>query len=588
MKLSPAGYILVAADNIRVPVKAYSFSSNYAALPETYISVLQRELEVPLAVTTKSSTTDASDEGAKEANSSYWKFLQNLSESITKSVIKSYTPDTYLLTSQWGQSDPYNKLNPLVGDERAITGCTQTAIAQIMYYHEHPATGSGVFTQSWNGQTLTAGLNRPFNWDNMVDVGLSGDVHQQDEIAALMRDLGVLNDANYGVGGTSASFNRNDFKRAFGYDEIMSMYITNGMFFDTIRSELDALRPILLELPGHFTVADGYESDASGKSIHVNMGWNGSYDAFYVLDETIVTYYTFSPDHTIYYNIRPCESESCLDPYEPLGGGQTPVFQNSLNDTSLFGTDRIRIDGYDPDGDDISFSTSSSCIGLLASMESNVLALTVQEQDKFCRVRVQIADGDGMTTETFNVLTVENGYFIGASHKLTGMFEGQSDQQEFTVYLSGETTIGGTRGYSNQAFYLWVNNTDGALVIDGDEYEFTHAFSPGFYTVVASLKSLGSYSYPYNSDSADFVLSVVTEDVSVAGVADILGISLTLSAGDVNDDNTISLADTITALQLMTGSEPSSVNTSGDVDGDGLIGLAEAIFTLNSIANESN
>ncbi len=74
-------------------------------------------------------------------------------------------------------------------------------------------------------------MNRPFNWDIMSENGLSGSPYQQDEIAALMRDLGVLNNASYGTAGTSASFNINDFERAFGYAPISTMRSSHGNFF---------------------------------------------------------------------------------------------------------------------------------------------------------------------------------------------------------------------------------------------------------------------------------------------------------------------------------------------------------------------
>jgi Peptidase C10 family len=114
-------------------------------------------------------------------------------------------PDTWLLTTKWNQPYPYNRLNPKYGDTLTITGCVQTALAQIMKYHGHPSSGSGVFTHTWNGQTLTAVMNRPFNWSaipNSVNGGVKQ--YQQEEVAALMRDLGILNQANFGTGETSA------------------------------------------------------------------------------------------------------------------------------------------------------------------------------------------------------------------------------------------------------------------------------------------------------------------------------------------------------------------------------------------------
>ena len=314
-KLSPKGYILVAGDTIRVPVKGYSMNSDFTELPTAYVDNLFNELgfQAP-AGPQRSAPPD-------NTNAPYWDFLtqQRTSSGAARS---GYLPDTALLTTHWNQGYPYNKLNPSVDGDLTLTGCVQTAVAQLMKYHAHPASGSGVYTHAWNGQTLTAVMNRPFNWAHMPNT-VDGSVpeYQQDEVAALMRDLGILNRANFGVSGTSASFRENDFERAFGYAPILNMHISNGAFFDTIKSEIDAMRPLLLEMPGHLTVADGYASDGTGRKIHINLGWGGAYDDYYYLDQTIIAgTLSFPPDHNIAYNIRPCEGAEC-NPYSPAAGG---------------------------------------------------------------------------------------------------------------------------------------------------------------------------------------------------------------------------------------------------------------------------
>jgi hypothetical protein len=171
----------------------------------------------------------------------------------------------------------------------------QTAIAQLLRYYEHPEKGSGVFTYSWNGQTLKAVLNRPFNWDIMPDKA-NGSVpkYQRDEVATLMRDIGILNRANFGITSTSSSFRTYEFARAFGYAPISTMEISNPAFFTTIKIEIDNMRPVLLSMPGHLVVADGYASDGAGKKIHLNLGWDGAYDNYYFLIRQM------SLDHTLF------------------------------------------------------------------------------------------------------------------------------------------------------------------------------------------------------------------------------------------------------------------------------------------------
>ena len=49
------------------------------------------------------------------------------------------TPIAPLLNSQWNQDQPYSDQCPVVNGKRAATGCSITAMAQIMYYYRWPA-----------------------------------------------------------------------------------------------------------------------------------------------------------------------------------------------------------------------------------------------------------------------------------------------------------------------------------------------------------------------------------------------------------------------------------------------------------------
>jgi len=302
MVLDKGGYILIPAVQILPPVKAYSLNSNFDTLPDWYKQFLTDELKVFCK-------TERNRSYKEDKNISKWDFL--LSYKKGKSL--RYKPDTFLLTTKWNQSYPYNKKFPKIGDETVVTGCTQIAEAQIMKYHKHPQYASGVAEHTWNSQEFKAILYKNYNWDNMPDVadGLTPE-YMQDEISLLLRDLSIANKAYYGLGGTSTSMSTEALMDNFGYATGIKR-MTNGNeteFFTTLKNEIDNERPVLLHLPNHATVADGYASDPTGKKIHVNMGWGGHNDDYYYLNETIITdQYTFSPNLSITYNIKPCSPE---------------------------------------------------------------------------------------------------------------------------------------------------------------------------------------------------------------------------------------------------------------------------------------
>lgn len=571
--LAPRGYILIAGDDNRVPVKGYSLSTTFNDLPPAYVDVLYSELGVSAIPVAKSTSL------SENSNAPYWQFLTQTSPPVAQA---SYVSGTFLLTTRWGQGTPYNKFMPLIGDENTLTGCVQTAIAQLMRYHQHPQMGSGTFSQSWSGQTYGTSMARPFNWGNMPNSALGSDVYQQDEIAALMRDIGVMNSADYGLEATSAAFYTNRFERAFGYAPVSSMSSSHADFFSTIRSEIDVLRPLLLSLPGHLTVADGYAADGTGKKIHVNMGWNGADDDYYYLDEDLYAGgYTFSPNHTIYYNLKPCEGAEC-QPYSPEGNGITPQINSSLDDMALSGATNLRIDGYDLDGDTVSFSAGSTCNSLGVAMAGNILTITSTVPDMYCRVRVLNQSQDGAAYKTFGVLTVDEGDYIGSEYDINGQFADGTEIDTYKVYLNGATTISGNRGYSNQAFFIWVKDEQGSTtVVASTDSAISHTFSPGYYQLSASLRSpTGSY-YDYNADMSNYILSIST-DVSIEDMAVSLG--LFRHPGDVDGDGNVTLADVILSLSILSGMTAVDDMAVADVDFDGKIGLGDVIYSLRANA----
>ena len=529
MQLNPRGYIIVAADTIRTPIKAYSFTSDFENLPPNYVNALKQDLYVPeQAPSTEQilSLPSAEFSSPENTNQPYWQFLTLDTVSSHRELASvsprqtSYTPGDYLLDTQWNQTYPYNKLNPRDGSEPTLTGCTQTAMAQIMRYHEHPETGSGVFLYDWNGQTLRAVMNRPFNWQEMPDqIDGSGAEYKQNEIAALMRDLGIMNEANFGTDSTSAVFRRNKFERAFGYAPVQSMESDNASFIETIVNEIEQERPVCLFLPGHVTVADGYMSDGTGKKVHINLGWGGSHDDFYYLDETIhAGDYEFSPNHTIYYDIRPCEGEEC-NPYPPEDNANPPEIVSDLENMVLSSNKTLRIDARDPDGKEVTLSASSSGQYLQTSLNNNLLTLTPQKNEMLEKIELRAESADGTTQESFKVLVQDNIEHIGKEYNIDGKFADTGEVDEYQTYLQGEISISGDRGYSNHALYIWVEDQHGNRVFSPQDQAISGSVPAGTYTIFASLQNPSSGRYYYLRDKEDYILRVSNKDLQIADVA---------------------------------------------------------------------
>jgi hypothetical protein len=328
MELDGGGFILISASKNLTPIKAYALSGSYDGLPPGYKDFLVKELEAN--VRALSILARAPQSVRATENQERWDFLLNLSSVRTP---LAYTPETYLLSTRWNQSTPYNKFLPDVGGTKVLAGCVNVALGQIMRYHGYPAAGSGVSSYNWNGQRLKTILYRPFNWQNMPDSLDSGvPEYQTDEVALLLKDLGVVNQTSFGLTESGSVFFSGSFIRHFRYSNTIAFMDNSDveLFFTALRGEINAMRPVMMQFPGHSTVADGYSSDQTGRKIHINMGWGGYENDYYYLDQPVYTdKYVFPPNLTMVYNIMPCSGNDCPVDEEAV---------NSVGNTTISGT----------------------------------------------------------------------------------------------------------------------------------------------------------------------------------------------------------------------------------------------------------
>lgn len=181
-----------------------------------------------------------------------------------------------LLTTTWDQWGPYNNLCP----EGCPTGCTATAVAQVMNYWKWPKESKGVV----NGEDFSGHV---YDWDNMLD-NYSGNYSyvQANAVAQLMTDIGKAMGMTYTPTGSSAMLSDMALVDNFGYEpggDIVTVS-TASELQNTLRTELDGRRPVLYagnttdEPGGHAMVVDGYTSN---DYFHFNFGWGGYCDGFY-------------------------------------------------------------------------------------------------------------------------------------------------------------------------------------------------------------------------------------------------------------------------------------------------------------------
>jgi len=189
-----------------------------------------------------------------------------------------------LCSSKWAQDEPYNNMCPEDNGTHSVTGCTATAMAQVMYYHKYPSAPTGTGKATLNNQSLTLDFSQyTFDWDNMIDEYKSGGYTeaQANAVATLMMCCGYGANMSYSASESGAypSPARVALIKNFGYSSSAKMYMwksyENSRWLKMIEEELQAGRPIIYTgrtstRAGHSFVCDGR---GLRNTIHINWGW---------------------------------------------------------------------------------------------------------------------------------------------------------------------------------------------------------------------------------------------------------------------------------------------------------------------------
>ena len=273
------GFVIVAADdNARAEVLGYSDTGTFR--PDSMPTAMKwwlGEYERELAYAAQK------DDGTDKT--------------VLKRQLPTYATIEPLLTSMWGQEEPYNALCPSYQKTVCPTGCVATALSQIMYYHKWPEKGSGSHSYDWkiNGQTLST-LSADFSqsvydWNAMTpQYGSTSSQQSKDAVARLMHDVGIASDMQYFPTGSGAYTTTavQALNKYFNYD--LSMELIRRDFYglaewqELIYNSLAQGYPVLYSgstaaNEGHAFVCDGY----SNGYFHINWGWDGMSNGYFLL-----------------------------------------------------------------------------------------------------------------------------------------------------------------------------------------------------------------------------------------------------------------------------------------------------------------
>jgi hypothetical protein len=143
-----------------------------------------------------------------------------------------------------------------------------------------------------------------YNWDIMADTWSSANDQGQIEMAEISYHTGVacgiwegseFKPYSYGVLGSGCGFenSRNSFVSHFKYHKVVEWIDPADK--DLMRKEIQCLRPMLYQGPGHQWVVYGYNKTTD--LFMMNMGWAGTHDGWYTYNGSPIP---GSPAHLSY------------------------------------------------------------------------------------------------------------------------------------------------------------------------------------------------------------------------------------------------------------------------------------------------
>jgi len=282
------GFVIVAGDDNVIPILGYS---NEGTFDPNNIPPNARKWfegyknEIRYAIDNNISATI-------EIQREWEDYYNNVPRKVHKAG--SVAP---LVSTKWNQGTYYNTSCPGSGNNKAVTGCVATAMAQIMKYWNYPVMGSGF--HSYNHKTygtLSANFGiTTYDWSNMPNQVISSSTQpQKDAVATLMYHCGVSVNMDYSPSGSGAYTTGGNpsaeyaLKTYFGYKNTLSgkskNSYTDANWKNLLKIELDNGRPMLYAGndggTGHAFVCDGYDEN---DYFHFNWGWSGSGDGYYAL-----------------------------------------------------------------------------------------------------------------------------------------------------------------------------------------------------------------------------------------------------------------------------------------------------------------
>jgi hypothetical protein len=343
------GFVIIAGDDAHRPVIGYSDESSFDAsnIPPALAYYLDGVAECMVQLRSAVATPDVAAE---------WNAVLQRGRLISRNGGRG---TGYFCQTKWNQTYPYNYCcpeDPAGSGGHAIVGCLATAMSQLMRFWAYPAQGIGshCYNHSDYGEICADFGNTTYDWDNMPNV-LSNSSSDAEKLATgtLCFHCGVTIDMGYGPDGSGGASGPipGAMNTYFNYCDANVQLRRDDFDTETwktmVREQFDMGWPMYYggcqDGGCHAFVCDGYDDY---DMFHFNLGWGGSSDGWYLIDDAP---YTHPADAM--FNFVPAEIYN-QTPSLPTDFAATPLSDTDLKvrltwtnpTTTLDGTDLAEIE----------------------------------------------------------------------------------------------------------------------------------------------------------------------------------------------------------------------------------------------------
>lgn len=316
------GFVIISAEDAAVPVLGYSFKGEFKkdGMPENlrnWFSGMEESM--------KAIRADKIQQGSEVR--AQWNSVGVKTKAVADEIL--------LRTAEWYQFEPYNYYCDIPDGKKAATGCVATAMSIYMRYVKHPEHGYGTLdgyrTSSYNYSIPSICIDdHYYDWDSMplLDSEVKeADEETQHKIAQLIHDCGVsvYMDYSESSSGTAATNIATALIRHFGFSSKARYCEKDFYSYDEwtsmIKKELNQNRPVIYGgqdykgRGGHSFIIDGYDAN---NMWHVNWGWAGSDNGYYILNLTIGTKYSFSKSQHAVFDLEPALEQEVVEAHSDI------------------------------------------------------------------------------------------------------------------------------------------------------------------------------------------------------------------------------------------------------------------------------